>query len=75
MAFFRKPPKREFKLRKHSVDERGSEENSPDRENKYVSFEKPDRSRYPRILDYWPIFVLMGILVLFLLLVLKFLGA
>lgn len=65
MDFFGKKPRiREFKLRSHIPKEDEKEEFEEKESGKYVHFEKPDRSNYPRILDLWPLFVVLSAVII-----------
>ncbi len=69
--FEKRLPKREFKLSSHLETE--PDESVPE-DVKFVHFSKPDRSHYPRILDFWPVFVVVGILTVATILVLRWLS-
>ena len=56
--------RREFKLRKHDEPPVRNKTDAENENQRHVHFESPDRSRYPRLLNHWPIFVIMGIIVL-----------
>ncbi len=62
--FGKKQKRREFKLKKHDEPAVPDEVEAGDGTERHVHFEPPDRSRYPRILDFWPIFLVMAIIVL-----------
>lgn len=69
--FEKRLPKREFKLRTHSEENAATDHKADD--EKYVHFSKPDRSNYPRVLDFWPVFVVIGILTVVTILILRWL--
>lgn len=69
--FEKRLPKREFKLNTH-LDKEPDDPISDD--GKFVHFSKPDRSHYPRILDFWPVFVVVGILTVATILILRWLS-
>jgi hypothetical protein len=62
MALFGKlPQRREFKLRKTEKPENNArEEPRP----LHVKFDKPDRSKYPRLLNNWRLLAFIGVLAL-----------
>ena len=69
--FIKRIPKREFKLRAH---ENKSEIIENENDDKFVHFLKPDRSHYPRILDFWPVFVIVGLLAFVTILIIRWMS-
>ncbi|HHS50268.1 MAG TPA: hypothetical protein ENN07_04050 [candidate division Zixibacteria bacterium] len=69
----RRLPKREFKLRSRLDEEPEGLREDFERE-KHVQISRPDRSHYPRILDFWPVFALVGLLTLVTILILRWLS-
>ncbi|RKZ31145.1 hypothetical protein DRQ36_03120 [bacterium] len=72
--FKKKQPRREFKLRKREIRETLEEKNADEETKRHVHFDPPDRSHYPRILDFWPVFLIVGVLVVFLFFVLRWIS-
>ena len=72
MGFFGKTPKiREFKLRSHLPREDETPKNAGEEPAKFVHFDRPNRSNYPRILDLWPLFVVLSAVIILGLIVVK----
>ena len=68
--FRKRIPKREFRLRGRA-DEAPPKDEKDDR---HVRFSPPDRTRYPRLLDFWPVFVIVGILFVVVIFVLRWMS-
>ena len=65
--------KREFKLREFT-DEHPAPDIGSDEKDKHVRFSSPNRSGYPRLLDNWPVFAIIGLLTLFTILVMRWMS-
>lgn len=65
--------KREFHLQDFSERKYEKSDSEQFEDNKYVSFKKPDRSNYPKIRDFWPFFVIVGMVFLLVYFVMKWL--
>ncbi len=64
---------REFKLREFNVEPPAPETDNDENE-KHVRFSSPNRSSYPRLLDNWPVFAIIGLLTLFTILVMRWMS-
>ena len=68
--FRNKRHNRDFKLR-HREEEPEPSPEGEEKEKKHVRIESPNRSNYPRILDLWPIFLIMSLLLIFVLVAIR----
>ncbi len=72
--FHKRIPKREFRLRSHAEEFPAPKEEENKEGGRHVRFPAPDRTGYPRVLDFWPVFVIVGILFVMAIFVLRWIS-